>query len=142
MIGRRRRQAREEARLAAQVARDAALAARWDCLRGYEQLGMPTSTSGIAPAVLIVTAVRQVAARGLKGYADVLGGPRGHAVWFEGFHPPVGPILFVGGRYWPVGRGQHHGEPVFWVDVIWDVLPPDAPAAWARDGARRAAAVR
>ena len=79
-----------------------------------------------------VTAIRQQANTGVKGFIHFLDDNTRSAAWFQNQWPGVGSQLLVTGSY---GTGRHHDEQVFYVNFYYHI-PVYAQAGWQRHNKR------
>ena len=119
--------------------RDARLATVWERALA---LGNDRPRAGFGQSTCLgqVARHRQRARSGTKAYVRWYCDGSVTAAWFEASRPAVGAYVLAIGHF---GHGPHHGEPVFYVGPrSWELIPAEAPAAFARQRRREARASR
>lgn len=117
--------------------RDAALAGQWEWALTFAVA--PPDGPWARPDVCLgqVVGHRQRARTGTKAWIRWWATGKTTAAWFEGEWPAIGVFVVATGS---VGHGEHHDEPVFFVDAgsLLSILPASTPAAYERHARRQA----
>jgi hypothetical protein len=80
-----------------------------------------------------VTSIRQTARNGTKGYITWFETGVTDAFWSKDYFPSTGSGLLVDGNH---GYGEHHDEPVFYIDTVKAEVPAKVHRGWRRHGLR------
>lgn len=101
---------------------------RWEWLVATYGLGAVTGP----PTLVTVIDVRQRASTGLKGYLHFPPHEVFHAMWIENGWPSPGTSMVVTGHIWDDPPATHHGEVVYVVDAVHEVVLPAVMRGWQR----------